>query len=161
MMTTEQQNRNSRYRDINFLTNRQFFSQDLARLCLGDKLGEGAYRAVFEFDLIPNSVIKITTATEVNVIEFNVWNQLKKTQYSKWFAPCLFISPCGHFLIQKRVRPIKDGDKLPKKLPAVFTDIKKANWGWLGKRLVCHDYQFISKAFELGFNVHMDNVKWK
>ncbi|MDB5200590.1 MAG: hypothetical protein JWO92_2553 [Chitinophagaceae bacterium] len=160
-MTTQQQKRTYRFNDINFIVNRQFFAQDLLRLCFGNKLGEGAYRAVFEFDLIPNTVIKVADVTKSNVLEYHVWEGLKNTSYHKWFAPCLFISPCGHFLIQKRVRPIKDGDKLPNKLPAIFTDIKKNNWGWIGKRLVCHDYQFIHKAFELGFNVHMHNVKWQ
>lgn len=150
----------ARFRDITTISNHPFMGQDLARFMLGDKIAEGSFRAVFEFDFIPNTVIKVAGDTEANTNEFNTWAAIAKTPHAKWFAPCLFLSPCGHFLVQRKVRPIKPGDKLPKTMPRAFTDFKKENYGWLGKQFVCHDYQFISPVLECGLMARI-KVKWK
>lgn len=131
-----------------------FSMQDFIRMCLGQKLGEGQYRIVFDFDLIPDVVCKwdknIVPACNWN--EFNVWNAMKETKYKKWFAPVVAISPGGEFLLMQKARPIKDGDKLPKNIPNFFTDIKRDNFGFIGDQIVCLDYQFIYRALDLAFN---------
>jgi hypothetical protein len=151
-MTAEQAQRFNRYADIRHVTDRPFVSEDLIRFCLGDKISEGAYRAVYEFDLIPNTVIKISLGGTPNIVEFEVWEQLKDTPYAKWLAPCLHISPTGHFLIQRKCKPVPPDYKLPKKLPEFFTDLKRENWGLLNGKLVCVDYQFIMRSLDVAFN---------
>jgi hypothetical protein len=155
-------NRMVRFVEINYVLENPFVSSDLVRLVMGDKIGHGAYRTVYEFPLRKNTVIKVAADYETsNLLEWAVWQAVKNTPYKKWFAPCMEISRCGHFLLQKRIKPIKAGDKLPKKIPAVFNDIKKENWGWIGKQLVCHDYQSIDRAYDFAFNVNMKEVNWQ
>ena len=38
-----------------------------------------------------------------------------------------------------RTQPMRPGEE-PEKMPAWLTDHKRANYGRLGKRIVCHDY---------------------
>ena len=45
----------------------------------------------------------------------------------------------GHFLVQARTTRPTHYD-WPEKVPAYLTDLKKANFGMLNGRLVCHDY---------------------
>jgi hypothetical protein len=149
-----------RFYEMTFLAERPFISLDLIRMVCGDqlsgggsRLGGGASRAVYEFDLMPRTVIKITTDPASNMNEWELWKAVKKVPvYAKWFAPCLYISPTGHFLLQKKVRKITKRDKLPKTLPALFTDVKTSNWGFIGKQLVCHDYQHLERAVDTGMN---------
>jgi len=131
-----------------------FSLMDLMRLCLGAKIGEGQYRVVYDFDLIPDVVCKWdkNTCPACNWNEFNVWNAMKDTKYKKWFAPVLNISPGGEFLLMQKARPIQDGDKLPTNIPNFFTDIKRENFGFIGTQIVCVDYQFIYRALDLAFN---------
>jgi len=152
-----------RFYEMVFLAERPFISLDLIRMVCGDQLsgggsrvGGGASRAVYNFDLIPQTVLKITSDPPANTNEWEIWKAVKKTPYVKWFAPCLFISPTGHFMVQKKVRPIRKTDKLPKKLPGLFTDIKISNWGFIGKQLVCHDYQHLERATDISMNVSID-----
>jgi hypothetical protein len=151
-----------RFKEISYMAERPFFSMDLLRLTLGDKIGEGAYRAVYNFEFKKNTVIKVASDERANVIEYHIWRACSKIPYQKkWLAPCYYISPCGHFLVQHKVRPLTDKDKLPKELPSFFSDIKKGNWGFIGKRLVCHDYQFLSRLVDLSFNAGKRKAEWK
>jgi hypothetical protein len=136
-----------------------FMVQDALGMLCGAKLGSGAYRDVYDFPMIPGTVIKIAHNVTANIVEFEIWDSVRTTVNKKWFARCLFLSPGGHFLIQKKVRPIRATDKLPKVLPDAFTDIKKENRGFIGKQLVCHDYQFLSRAFDCAF-VTKRKVEW-
>lgn len=138
-----------------------FLAQDGIRFLIGDKLGAGQYREVYSFDFIPNTVIKVCPTKEpANFIEYQIWQEIKDTKYAKWFAPCLHISPEGQYLIQKRCRLIKPTDKLPKKLPGFFTDTHTGNFGYIGKQLVCFDYQFITRALDISFNENRI-VEWQ
>jgi hypothetical protein len=151
-----------RFKEISFMAERPFVTTDLLRFCLGDKIGEGAYRAVYEYQLRKGTVIKIAMDERANILEYQIWRACRKVPaYSKWLAPCLDISPCGHFLIQKRVRPLKDSDKLPALLPNFFDDIRRANWGYIGNRLVCHDYQFLERLVDLSFNAGKRDANWR
>ena len=131
-----------------------FSSEDMVRMCLGDKLGEGQYRIVFDFALIPDTVCKFDKScpASANWNEYNVWNAVKGTRHEKWFAPIVAISPGGEFLLMKKARPIQDGDKWPKKIPLFFADVKRDNFGFIDNKIVCTDYQFICRAVDLSFN---------
>lgn len=159
-METKKVNRLKRVDVIQEIGDYPFVAQDLARFALGDFIGSGAYRYVFEFDLIPNTVIKYCPEADANVLEMAVWKAAKGQKYAKWLAPCLHISFQGHFLIQRKCKPVKYTDKLPKMIPDFFTDIKLENFGWIGKQLVCHDYQFLTRAIDRSMHV-MRKETWK
>lgn len=126
-----------------------FMAEDLYRFVLGDKISSGTFRDVYEYGLTKGFVVKVAEAQpSSNIIEMEIWDKAKDQWYAKWFAPCVRISPNGHFLIQKRARPITNKDKLPKEIPQFFTDLKKDNFGFIGKQLVCLDYQFILRALD-------------
>lgn len=118
-------------------------SKDLMWFILGEKIGSGMDREVFEF--IPNKdyVIKVETNGFQNVREWELWNEIKDTKMAKWFAPCIDISSCGIYLLQKRTEKIPQSE-YPKKTPHFFTDQKYDNFGVIiekgKKRFVCHDY---------------------
>lgn len=139
-----------------------FALQDLARFCLGDYIGGGEYRLVFDFDPVSGSVIKFCNADDCqsNWTEYSIWQSVKDTKNAKWFCPVIDISPCGRFLIMEKARAIKEDENLPKKLPNFFTDIKRSNFGFIGDRLVCTDYQFISRAIDLSFCTSNRNADW-
>ncbi|CCG43263.1 hypothetical protein [Magnetospirillum molischianum] len=111
-------------------------------LLLGDKLGSGCYRDVYELAINPRLVMKIEIRDSrqfCNVCEWEVWNELRGTEWEKFLAPCRWISHSGSVLIQERTEPIT---KLPTQLPSFMTDIKLSNLGKIGRRVVAHDYAF-------------------
>lgn len=123
---------------------------DLARLVLGDKLGEGKYREVYECRLRPDKwVVKREKLPGefMNVDEWKVWQNIQGTKLEKWVAPVDWISEDGFWLIQQRAEPITE-DRLPKKVPAFFEDLHKHNWGWLDGRPVCFDYSIYHSFLE-------------
>ncbi|MEQ8308086.1 MAG: hypothetical protein RIA09_16245 [Hoeflea sp.] len=134
---------------------------DLYSLCTGKELGQGCSRLVFDFALDQTCVIKFETAggSFDNVVEWDVWNAYRfDKRMSKWLAPCVSISPCGSILIQKKTTPIYK-DRLPKKIPRVFTDLKETNWGLLDGRPVCHDYGN-HRIFNGGDLYRLVNADW-
>lgn len=158
-MEKELQKRIDRYEVISHIAQYPFFSEDLARFVLGDYIGNGAYRWVFAYGR--DKVIKLTHDTEANHKEYAVWQSVKETKFAKWFAPCIDISPAGQFLIQKKARKIRDNDKLPKFIPDFFTDLKRDNFGFIGKQFVCVDYQFIDRAIDASFYSQMRKLEFK
>ena len=111
--------------------------------CLGKKLGEGIGRRVFE-SLLDNGqhsfVVKIEDCSPgrfQNVYEWQTWQHVKGTKWAKWFAPCEWISSCGSVMLQRRTTP---ASKFPERMPVFLTDFKRANYGMLDGRVVCHDY---------------------
>lgn len=110
----------------------------------GDVLGYGVYRTVYEHRWDNRYVIKVANPDReenfANVYEWDLWQMNTATEFGKWLAPCISISPLGLVLVQRRTMPLWNLDKLPDKVPACLTDLKPANWGRLGKRVVCHDY---------------------
>lgn len=125
---------------------------DDAKLCLelldvilGDFIGSGVYREVFQHPHFIDYVVKIEQGnSRENAIEWDVWNSVKFTDNAKWFAPCTYISDNGVVLIQKKTKPLfsKPVKFVPEKIPSFFTDIKPDNFGWIGNQLVAHDYSF-------------------
>lgn len=114
---------------------------DFFKFFVGDCLGSGAGRDVYEYTQDKSLVLKVESSAGSfqNIMEYETWQQVQFTEQSKWFAPCVDISPCGMFLLQKRTTPIRTGN-YPTHIPTFFTDTKLENFGMLGKKFVCHDY---------------------
>lgn len=140
--------------------------RELEGLFLGQKVGEGMSRSVYLLNepdtwgrhkltggALPSPssakfVVKVEDPKQgmfQNVSEWQVWEYVRSTPMEKWFAPCKAISPCGLYLIQSRVEPLRKAD-LPAKMPAFLSDLKRENFGMLGKRLVCSDYGLVIYA---------------
>jgi len=147
-----------RFNDVTYYAQLPFVASDMMRFCLGDKIGQGQFRAVYHWEHNTGMVVKFAQAVERNIAEFAVWDAVQGTHYAKWFAPVIKCSPCGHFLLMKYARPITAKDKLPKKIPTFFTDLKKSNYGMIGKQLVCLDYHFLSMAFDHAAMVSRDLI---
>lgn len=139
-------------------------------LC-GEYLGGGQYRDVFELKFnTKDFVVKIETLKYRrfnNVKEWEIWQLVEGYQgeaeenITSWFAPCEQISNNGRILIQRRTKDfyIKE-DKLPEKIPNFFTDVKPENFGWIGNKLVCHDYaDVLLRLGFLGFKNKMRDAK--
>lgn len=115
-------------------------SSDLFGFFCGKELGRGQYRTVYEHQLEKNRVIKHDTCVNwSNVNELQIFQEYQDSPIGKWLAPVYWLSPRGIWLIQARTTPIKIG-KLPKRVPALFADLKPENWGMWQGRPVCHDY---------------------
>jgi hypothetical protein len=109
-------------------------------LFLGDLIGEGQFRKVYELRFAPSLVAKIELRASgefENVAEWHVWNQLRDTEWGRWLAPCEAISFSGSVLIQRKTSPIA---RLPKQVPSFMCDLKPENFGRLSGHLVAHDY---------------------
>lgn len=122
---------------------------DAFNLLCGKLLGSGVYRDVFECKLNDSLVVKVEIQNDngyrtfMNVQEMHFWNMFNSIPAVKqWCAPCEFLSPDGHILLQKRVEPLRAADRasMPDKLPAFLTDLKYDNFGLLDGRIVCVDY---------------------
>ena len=139
-----------------------FAMQDMVRFCLGDFINSGQSRIVFEWKFRPNTVIKFCKADDCqsNWTEYAIWESVKDTKNAKWFCPVIDISPCGRFLLMEKARAITNEDKLPKKLPNFFTDIHTGNFGYIDDRLVCIDYQFITRGIDFAFCTQNTKVNW-
>jgi hypothetical protein len=115
---------------------------DLQGLILGDLIGSGQYRNVYACAYDSSLVIKeeLGARSFCNVREWDLWNDGKNFgEISKWLAPCVKISACGIYLVQKKTMKLEHS-KYPEKIPSWFSDTKYQNWGRLGKNVVCHDY---------------------
>jgi len=127
------------------MSNEATFKDCFNMLC-GDKLGEGIHRTVYSCKLRPDLVVKVENQEMryfANVMEDKFFSDHQSVkEVARWLAPIEFLSPDGRLLLMKRVRPVHESDKLPDKLPAFLTDLKRENFGWLDGRLVCVDYAF-------------------
>ena len=131
--------------------------KELWNLVLGYEIGYGRDRTVYMCALNTSFVIKVEYGERSfqNRVEWETWEYVSGGPYEKWFAPCNRISPCGTLLFQKRTTPVQ---KLPKKLPAFFTDLKCENFGMFEGRLVCHDYGTIAANIRRTFTKKTQTV---
>lgn len=115
-------------------------AEDLLNLVTGTQIGWGQYRRVYEHAFDKKLVIKQDSGQNFsNINEWQVWNEFKDEPLGKWLAPVLFCSARGLWIVMAKTRPIPIG-KFPKRIPALFSDIKPENWGMFRGRPVCHDY---------------------
>lgn len=108
----------------------------------GKRLGSGVCREVFECKFDAEVVIKIEKyASDFNnVMELQIWQQVKGTEFEPYFAPCIDISPCGTVLLQKKCG-LPEANDFPEQLPAFMNqDTKYQNFGLYEGRLVMTDY---------------------
>lgn len=120
---------------------------DLYGLLIGKKIGSGAFRDVYEHASRKDYVVKIAKSTEGNIcnsIEFQVWSEVMHFKNSleevkNWFAPVIEISTNCCVLIMKRTYE-KPGKIRPTDIPKILVDTHYDNFGWIGNKLVCHDY---------------------
>lgn len=115
---------------------------DLVSSLCGKKLGSGMSREVFTWTPNDNLVLKLEVNPSghfQNVMEWNTWRALQETKHCGWLAPCVWISDCGTALLMHRTQPIREGEE-PMELPAWLQDHKRANYGTLLGKVVCHDY---------------------
>lgn len=136
-------------------------SRELFHLVCGTYLGGGRGRDVYVYRLDARFVLKIENAAGSfqNVIEWETWDYAKEDHEArKWLAPCHEISQCGRILIQERADTNLAESAFPQKVPVWITDLKRANWGRIGKRLVCIDYGKMGCL--LDFNRKLKRAEW-
>jgi hypothetical protein len=135
-------------------------ARDVAALLLGECLGYGTYRAVYKHALDDDLIVKVENGERCfsNVIEYEVWNAVKETEFAKWFAPVVACSPTGTVLIMRKTLLISERE-LPAKVPSFFTDLKADNFGRLDGRIVCHDYGN-NLLMEKGMSKRMRKADW-
>ncbi len=136
-------------------------ARDLRAMLIGAEIGRGSARTVSNCRLLPDVVIKAEFAAHSfqNIMEWEIWDRVQSVKHaSGWFAPCVQISPCGLYLLQRKTEPIRFGE-LPEMIPAYFTDLKRENWGMLDGRPVCHDYGLLL-ATEVGLTKRMKRAHW-
>ena len=126
---------------FNLLGNGSAVISDFGHAFLGQRLGCGIGREVYEFLPDRSKVAKVETTTQSfqNIREWETWSELADTPHAKWLAPCRLISPCGIVLLMDRTEPVRERD-MPARLPAWLSDLKRENYGILKGRFVCHDY---------------------
>ncbi|HAH35126.1 MAG TPA: hypothetical protein DCL81_00790 [Algoriphagus sp.] len=135
--------------------------QIIEKIC-GELIGKGTYRDVYELKANPRYVVKIerdmSTGRFCNATEYVNWCDLRFWDFIEpWLCPCVRITETSQVLIQKRAKPIESIDQLPKEVPAIFTDLKRSNWGILNKRAVITDYPYLRHVF----TQKMRKPKWK
>ena len=127
---------------------------------LGKYLGQGIGREVYECAVRDDLVIKTELGARSfqNAAEWEFWKVVEYSDHSKWFAPCVSISPAGVVLLQRRVEPMRR-EEGPAKIPAFFSDIKLENWGLLNGKPVCCDYGFMMISTK-GLTKRMVGIDW-
>jgi len=135
--------------------------EDLKELLFGEALGVGAHRKVGVYKPDRKLVIKCAIETpNMNILEYETWIMLQDTSLAKWFAPCVVVSPCGIFLLQKRVDKIPK-EQYPKLIPSFFGDTKYANFGMLNGKFVCCDYaSFMYTSASHKWSGKMKKANW-
>ncbi len=121
-----------------------FLNEEAFNLLCGPQLGEGIHRQVFLCRIDPTLVVKVETDDNywqgANAAEWKNWDENSYApSFSKWLAPCMWISPNSRIMLQKRTTQIPS-HLIPKQLPAWLMDVKWENFGYYDGRIVAHDY---------------------
>lgn len=142
-------------------------------LLCGKKLGIGMSRTVYECKIDPHYVVKVEDGSGQfqNVVEWETWQRVADTNYSRWFARCKWISDNGAILIMERTTPAT-GNQYLDQMPVFLCDFKRTNYGMVSAPdrfgqsktkpkswLVCHDYG-TSLLFEYGMTKRMRKANW-
>lgn len=137
-----------------------FIHKEAFWLLCSEKIGSGMGRDVYASKVLPDCVIKCESnaGSFQNQFEWETWQQVKNTPFAKWFAPCKWISACGGVLVMQRTHPIQPGH-YPERVPAFLTDLKRTNYGLIGKQVVCHDYG-TNLLIQMGLTKRMKKAEW-
>lgn len=133
---------------------------ELSEMILGDKLGSGYSRTVFEYAQNADFVVKVAESPagrRNNILEQHIWSQVQYMDLAKWFAPVNFISSGGNILLMERAK-FPSADKYPKEIPHFFTDLKYDNYGFIDKQFVSVDYAGL--IITAGISNRMKKVDW-
>lgn len=120
-------------------------ASDFVTSICGEFIASGTYRSVFHYNLDEKYVVKVEPkSTNCNLIEALIWQEVqwltgRLNWVRDWFAPVKWISPNGRILVMRKTREQPD-KKRPDKIPAFLWDAAYRNFGWIGDKLVCHDY---------------------
>lgn len=135
----------------------QVIKDDLIGLFCGKLLGDGISRQVYECTVDDTLIVKVEYArTFQNVNEWNTWESVRDTKFAKYFAPVVAISQYGNILLMKKTTPVI---KYPDKIPAFFTDTKRANYGKYKGHFCCHDYGY-HLLIEKGLTKKLVKADW-
>jgi hypothetical protein len=144
--------------------NTRTFEQAFNLLC-DERIGYGMSRTVFSSKLLPDCVIKVEEEPGQfqNIVEWETWQRVKDTEFSRWFAACRWISANGSILIMERTRPPAPSE-FPERMPAFLCDFKRTNYGMVrtngaAEYLVCHDYG-TNLLFEYGMTKRTRRAEW-
>ncbi len=125
--------------------------EDVLLALVGNRIGEGVFREVYELPGRPDVVLKVQVGvSHCNVMEWTLWDHAQDTRAGKWLAPCVSISQRGGALIQKRTTPISDRVWNSLEVPCWIDDVKQENFGMYQGRPVCHDYGFLHGVLRRG-----------
>lgn len=140
------------------MLNNQTIQREISHMVCGKYIGRGQFREVYENKWSTDSVIKLEDGYSSfhNIMEWQIWNEVKDTHMAKWFAPCVWISGNGSVLVMMKTTP---AEKYPNRIPSFFTDIKKDNWGSYKGNIVCHDYGY-SDIVRNGIVSSMKKADW-
>lgn len=135
-----------------------FLKNEVVDLFCRTEIGSGVARTVYESPLLPGIVIKCELPAQSfqNITEWETWQEVKHTKWAKWFAPCIEISACGSVLLMKKT---EKPSKYPDRMPVFMTDLKRANYGLIGRQIVAHDYGK-NLLMQTGFTDRMRKADW-
>lgn len=119
---------------------------------VGDRIGSGSSRDVYNVLHDPTLVMKVETAARTfhNQTEYLIWQEVRDWPISDWFAPCIDIDSYGNVLFQKKTKGFDSEQEFRAAItrtrggviPKVFEDIHYANFGLLNGIVTCHDYGY-------------------
>lgn len=115
---------------------------------LGEKIGKGFYREVYQYTGNTNWVIKVIRPNRKkclheNKTEYENWSNLREVSLiSKLLTPVVDMSTCGRFLLMEKTEPLgtNDIEKLPKYAPVGYYDGHINQLSKLNNKIVIHDY---------------------
>jgi len=110
----------------------EIWADDEFEVLIGEAIGSGGARDVFEVKDNPGAVIKKAKPGRIgsNFAENFVWNAVRKTKYGKLFGRILAASPTGNYLMMERLNDFdRDEVKSTPTLPDFVRDCWINNFG--------------------------------
>lgn len=135
---------------------------DAFNMFLGQRLGRGQNREVYELKFDPDYVVKIEKGPRIhfqNILEWATWNTVAGSKYEKWFAPVKAISHEGRLLIMRKTEDVR-ASELPDSMPTWMCDFKPENFGMLDGKLVWRDYGKSNLEWN-GLSNRLKKVRWR
>lgn len=126
---------------------------ELMSLLVGDKIGEGKYRRVYDCRLDPTLVVKVDRSGEVpeaNQTEWCLWQNTPEKIRRRWLLPCVLLSRGGTILLQRKGTQLHAADYadtkiVPPKIPRILNqDAHVNNFSLYKGKALCHDYAMLT-----------------